>query len=553
MLKWVRSRPWLSDPTGHLLQPPILITDAFNLGRSPLIATDVAWDSLSWEAQIIKLAEMAQAVWRSDRVQIWWERVPAYDIAQLTCVTDTGTAGQSLNHQGLATPPLAIAALIPFWPETVDTFAHLLAQLEDPTLLMPLLPTGGDLSTVLMVAVQSQQGRRGLIWGERRQPPWGQADYWAGGYLGQLLSRAADRHEFTQLQIQLHHQAQAVQKLETELGQATQAWQESQIFIQGIVNASPCVIYLYDSLLNRVIYSNSELFQQLGYTLADLSQMPGPFLQERIHPEDQAAVWEQRCQWLENPAPDILQMQYRVLLPTGDWRWLFIREAVFTAGTTGLPQQTIGTAVDITLLKSKEIALQRANTELKRLALIDDLTQVFNRRHFERYLQAAWLNMASAQAPLSLLLCDIDNFKGYNDAYGHPAGDRCLKQVAHVLYQVVGRGTDVVARYGGEEFAILLPNTDSAGGIQIAHQIQVILKHQALSHSGGIEKRVTLSIGLATLTPSPLQGASLLVSLADQALYEAKLSGRNRYCVASPPPALSERADLPPAPEGRLL
>jgi diguanylate cyclase (GGDEF)-like protein len=218
----------------------------------------------------------------------------------------------------------------------------------------------------------------------------------------------------------------------------------------------------------------------------------------------------------------------------------------------GLPQQTIGTAVDITLLKSKEIALQRANTELKRLALIDDLTQVFNRRHFERYLQAAWLNMASAQAPLSLLLCDIDNFKGYNDAYGHPAGDRCLKQVAHILYQVVGRGTDVVARYGGEEFAILLPNTDIAGGIQIAQQIQSCLSIKPYPHSGGIEQRVTLSIGLATLTPSPLQGASLLVSLADQALYEAKLSGRNRYCVASPPPASSERADLPPASEGRL-
>jgi diguanylate cyclase (GGDEF)-like protein len=542
--------PWLCDTTGHLLQSLILSTDALNLGRSPLIASDAAWDSLSWEAQLIKLAQMAQEVWRSDRVQIWWEQAPAYDVAQLTCVADTGTPEPAFKHPELV--PLAISALVPLWPETIDTFAHLLAQLEDPTQLMPLLPAGGDLSTVLMVAVQSHQGGRGLIWGERRHDPWGQADYWAGGYLGQRLARAADCHELNQLQTQLHYQTQVTQKLETELGQATQAWQESQIFIQGIVNASPCVIYVYDSLLDRVIYSNDELFQQLGYAQADLSQMPGPFLQERIHPEDQTVVCEQRRQWLEDPAPDILQIQYRVLLPTGDWRWLLIREAVFTAGTTGASQQTIGTAVDITLLKSKEIALQRANTELKRLALIDDLTQVFNRRHFERYLQAAWLNMASAQAPLSLLLCDIDNFKGYNDAYGHPAGDRCLKQVAHILYQVVGRGTDVVARYGGEEFAILLPNTDIAGGIQIAQQIQVMLKHQALPHSRGIEQRVTLSIGLATLTPTPLQGASLLVSLADQALYEAKLSGRNRYCVASPPPASSERADLPPASEGRL-
>jgi diguanylate cyclase (GGDEF)-like protein len=210
-----------------------------------------------------------------------------------------------------------------------------------------------------------------------------------------------------------------------------------------------------------------------------------------------------------------------------------VREAIFTAGATGLPQQIIGTAIDITPLKSKEIALQQANAELKRLALIDELTQVFNRRHFERYLQAAWLNMASAHSPLSLLLCDIDYFKGYNDTYGHPAGDSCLKQVAHILYDVAGQGTDVVARYGGEEFAILLPNTDSERAIQIAERIQSMLSHQALTYPEGIEQRVTLSLGLATIIPSALKGASLLVSLADQALYQAKFGGRNRYCVSS--------------------
>lgn len=479
------------------------------------------------------LARMAQETWQGDRVQIWWEPKPHADSKQLHCVADTGAVGHG-NHSGLSS--LAIDALAPLWPETVDTFAHLLAKLEDPTPLGSILSPGVAPSAVLVVAVQSNQGARGLILGERQPCPWEQADVWAGGYLGQRLVRAADRRALSQMQTQLSQQTQVTQRLETELGQATQAWQESQIFIQGIVSSSPCVIYVYDNLIDRVIYSNEELSQQLGYTLTEVSQMPGPFLQERIHPEDATQACEQRRQWLEDTAADILQLQYRVLLPNGDWRWLLIREAIFTAGTTGLPQQTVGTAIDITRLKTKEIALQRANAELKRLALIDDLTQVFNRRHFERYLQAAWLNMASAQGPLSLLLCDIDYFKGYNDAYGHPAGDRCLKQVAHILYDVVGRGTDVVARYGGEEFAILLPNTDLQGALEIANRLQAILKHQALPHSGGIEQRVTLSLGLVTMVPSSLQGASVLVGLADQALYAAKSAGRNCYCVASVPP-----------------
>ncbi len=509
-----------------------MITDERGLEQLPSITTDAAWHSLPWDAQLIALAQIALASCQGDRVQIWWEQSSTSEPEQLHCMADMGIDGRP-GHRGRAC--LGIETLAPLWPETIDTFSNLLAKLEDPTPLGAVLSAGVAPSHVLVVAVQSDQGTHGLICCERQARPWDQAGLWAGGYLGQLLARAADRQALSQIQAEAHRQVQITQRLETELDQATQAWQESQIFIQGIVNASPCVIYVYDSLIDRVIYSNGELSQQLGYTLVEVSQMAGAFLEDKLHPGDRSRVCEQRRQWLEGNAGDILQIQYRVLLPTGDWRWLLIREAIFTAGTTGLPQQTIGTAIDITPLKSKEIDLKRANAELKRLALIDDLTQVFNRRHFERYLQAAWLNMASAQGPLSLILCDIDYFKGYNDAYGHPAGDRCLKQVAHILYQAVGRGTDVVARYGGEEFAILLPNTYIEGAVEIAKRVQAILKHQAVPHSGGIEQRVTLSLGLATLVPNPFQSASLLVSLADQVLYQAKFSGRNCYCIAPTP------------------
>ncbi|MGD1905280.1 MAG: diguanylate cyclase [Leptolyngbyaceae cyanobacterium] len=507
-------------------------TDERGLNQLPAIATEDSWLSLPWEAQLTALAETAQEIWQGDRVQIWWEQTaddgPSLGQVQyLSCVADTA---RSIAH--FHPSHLAIDALELLWPETVDTFANLLATLEDPAQFEPVFSPGIAPSAVLIVAVQSQQGTRGLILGERQQP-WAKADIWTGAYVGQLLGRAGDHRGATQIQAQLRHQTKLTQRLEAELNQATQAWQESQVFIQGILNASPCVIYVYDNLINRITYSNGELSQQLGYTLSEVSQMPGPFLQEVIHPEDATQVGEQRQRWLEDRTSDILQLQYRILLPNGDWRWLLIREAVLTADSMGLPQQTVGTAIDITPLKSKEIALQRANDELKRLALIDELTQVFNRRHFERYLQAAWSNMASAHSPLSLLLCDIDFFKGFNDTHGHPAGDRCLKQVAHILHDVVGRGTDVVARYGGEEFAVLLPNTDGEGAIKVAERIQAILKHQPLSYPDGIEQRVTVSLGLATIVPSMLQNASMLVSLADQALYQAKFAGRNRYCVAS--------------------
>ncbi|MDA0269287.1 MAG: PAS domain-containing protein, partial [Cyanobacteria bacterium] len=273
------------------------------------------------------LAQMAQETWQSDRVQIWWEP-PTADSKQLHCVADTGAIGHD-NPGGLSS--LAIDALMPLWPETVDTFSHLLAKLEDPIPLGSVLSPGVAPSAVLMVAVQSDQGAHGLILGERHPRSWEPADIWAGRYLGQRLARAADRRALSQMQMQLSQQTQVTQRLETELGQATQAWQESQVFIQGIVSSSPCVIYVYDNLIDRVIYSNGELFQQLGYNLTEISQMPGPFLQERIHPEDIAKADEQRRQWLEDTAADILQLQYRVLLPNGDWRWLLIREAILTA------------------------------------------------------------------------------------------------------------------------------------------------------------------------------------------------------------------------------
>lgn len=174
--------------------------------------------------------------------------------------------------------------------------------------------------------------------------------------------------------------------------------------------------------------------------------------------------------------------------------------------------------------------LEIMNDELERIAVLDGLTQIANRRCFDRYLQQEWDRIKREKASLSLLLLDVDYFKGYNDTYGHQAGDRCLCQVAKAIQQTVQRPADLVARYGGEEFAILLPQTTAAGAIQVARSIQSAIQHLAIEHPcSTVSPWVTVSIGIATLVPSQQSRLETLIATADAALYEAKRQGRNTY------------------------
>ena len=137
------------------------------------------------------------------------------------------------------------------------------------------------------------------------------------------------------------------------------------------------------------------------------------------------------------------------------------------------------------------------------------------------------------QAPLALIMVDIDHFKAYNDVYGHQAGDDCLRRVAGLLRSAIQRPADMVARYGGEEFAIVLPNTNVEGAETIAEKIQILIHRAQIPHKGSlVSKSVTLSMGLAVLYPHPLKVPDDLIGLADQALYQAKEHGRDRVVAA---------------------
>ncbi|QHU99114.1 response regulator [Synechocystis sp. CACIAM 05] len=173
--------------------------------------------------------------------------------------------------------------------------------------------------------------------------------------------------------------------------------------------------------------------------------------------------------------------------------------------------------------------LESVNQMLERLAKVDQLTQLANRRQLELFLDTEWSEAIREQYPFSILLCDIDYFKNYNDHYGHQGGDDCLQQVAKVLTKMVHRPKDLAARYGGEEFLIALPNTDLQGATHIGEDIQAEITRLAIPHAqSAIADHVTLSIGCASTIPYLGSSWSKLVGAADQYLYEAKAQGRNR-------------------------
>jgi diguanylate cyclase (GGDEF)-like protein len=161
------------------------------------------------------------------------------------------------------------------------------------------------------------------------------------------------------------------------------------------------------------------------------------------------------------------------------------------------------------------------------MALTDALTNTANRRRFDEALAHEWNRATRSRHPLALLLVDIDYFKLLNDRYGHPAGDRCLVSVALALQSALPRSSDLLARYGGEEFAAILPATDEAGACLVASTMQAAVQSLKIRNESSTGLYVTVSVGVAVFE-SPHADAAEIIEAADQALYRAKQSGRNR-------------------------
>ncbi len=204
----------------------------------------------------------------------------------------------------------------------------------------------------------------------------------------------------------------------------------------------------------------------------------------------------------------------------------------------GVVSGTITLFQDISLRHQQELALaeaqkrlKKANRHLAKLAHIDGLTRVANRRLFDRMLQNLWKAARRHQKPISLLMMDIDHFKAYNDTWGHLQGDECLRAVAETIQRSCLRPEDCVARYGGEEFVALLPNTNLEDACHIAKRIRKRLEQQQIPHtSSPTAAIVTLSIGVCCLVPELSSKPQLLIDCGDRRLYRAKKLGRNQIC-----------------------
>ena len=181
---------------------------------------------------------------------------------------------------------------------------------------------------------------------------------------------------------------------------------------------------------------------------------------------------------------------------------------------------------------------------LQQLLSTDALTGIANRRRFDAAIEREWRRMARVRMPLSLLMIDVDHFKAFNDHCGHQRGDDCLRQVAQILVNAVGRPGDLVSRYGGEEFVCLLPAVDEAGARAVAERLLHAVRGAAVVHPRSpLGQRLTISIGVAT-TAEFGSGPDALVALADRLLYAAKDAGRDRFTSG----ALGQRPALHPVP-----
>ena len=297
--------------------------------------------------------------------------------------------------------------------------------------------------------------------------------------------------------------------------QQTLTWKTA--FLEAQVNSSIDGVLVIDS-------QGRTLLRNRGYV--DMWKLP----QEIVDARDEKGQWRHTLSMVAHPEPFREKVRFLHGSPRETARYeVELKDGTIldtyscpVLGKDGTFYGRIWTYRDITELK-------RYWAMLESLSTTDGLTELPNRRRFDEFLSREWRRAMRRQAVLSLVLLDIDCFKEFNDHYGHLAGDDCLRQVAQILREVVQRPGDLAARYGGEEFACVLPETDSSGAVALAEKIRERMEAASIPHfSSPVADHVTISFGVATTIPEPLQEPSDLIRLADRLLYAAKQNGRDQ-------------------------
>ena len=280
----------------------------------------------------------------------------------------------------------------------------------------------------------------------------------------------------------------------------------------------------------------------LGYAPEELV---GSNAFELFHSQDKRRIQNDYLQLLKDNEQSTLT--YRLKTKNGEYKWVETTAQAVRNETDEI-EEIVCVTRDITNRKQAEIDLKDTNQQLTILSYQDGLTQIPNRRYFEQQLEKEWQRLARSSEPLSLLMVDIDYFKEYNDTYGHQQGDQCLKKVAATLEEVIKRPADEVMRYGGEEFAVILPETDEAGAVEVGERLRKEIEELKIANvNAGVEDKaesevedkfksksksyLTVSVGIATIIPTAVGDKELLIEQADKALYRAKENGRNQVLI----------------------
>jgi diguanylate cyclase (GGDEF)-like protein/PAS domain S-box-containing protein len=328
---------------------------------------------------------------------------------------------------------------------------------------------------------------------------------------------------------ELRNRVAELEAWEKKRREVEEALRESEERFRFMAETTGDVLYRlrYNSM--RYDYISPSIKKLTGYTPAEINAFGFSSLVRRIErPDDENACVEVIARNRQEGRTREYHADYLIETKTGELRWLGDHSFPWL-DERGALIGSVGIISDIHSRKKTEAALREMNMELQRLATLDGLTQVANRRRFDEFVAHEWARMKREQSPFSLILCDIDYFKLYNDTYGHLAGDDCLREVAQVIKQNANRPSDLVARYGGEEFALVLSNTPATGAIHVAESIRVAMCERNVPHeSSPIGDRVTMSFGVSSITPWQGSTPETAIAFADQGLYEAKRQGRNR-------------------------
>jgi diguanylate cyclase (GGDEF)-like protein/PAS domain S-box-containing protein len=315
-----------------------------------------------------------------------------------------------------------------------------------------------------------------------------------------------------------------LEKSETRRKQAEEVLRRSEERYRTIIETMSDG-YLEQDLAGNITFVNDAICKRTGYTRDEMIGMNNRPFQD----ETTAKKMYQIYYSVYRTGEPVRAVEYEYFKKDGTKGFNELSLSLIR-DNEGKPVGFRGTTRDTTERKKAEEALRDSEKRFRELSIVDELTQLYNSRHFYFQLKIELDRSNRYEHPLTLLLLDLDNFKKFNDAYGHLEGDQVLRRLGQVLKRCL-RNTDFAYRYGGEEFTILLPITTSANGTVIADRIRAELKKESFSPEAGKDVHMTVSIGLAQFKLH--EDMKDFVQRVDHLMYQAKKNGRDRVCSES--------------------